>query len=440
MGCHAPNSCTLVKMRIPCIHTGFWLALAALTGLGCAGPASDAPPGQQSITYWRTLSGAAGDAQDKLVTQFNASQNTIRVTAEFQGSYTDLGKKLITAAAAHTGPEVTQLGTYEILQFARSKVLVDLRPFLEGPDGLNTQDWLGTIRDAGAIDGAIYWLPFNVATPILYYNTEAFKSASASAPATWQDFFAIARRLTVKDASGKPQRAGVALWTDMWPYLSAIWSEGGTLTTKDYSRITLNDPVAIRVLTEFQNLVREGAAVVPDTASGGHRSAFKNGRAAMILDSPATFSDILTQSVGFTPAVASYPAGAAGKVYAPGGGGLAMLAVTPESKRPAAWAFMKYLLSPEQLAFFAEESGYAAFSQSAQKAAGAALDDARFAVVREAAPHLVGDFSMNMEPALREPFAEALQKILIDLTDVKATLDDANARAQRHITDNAAKR
>lgn len=221
------------------------------------------------------------------------------------------------------GPEVTQLGTFEILEFYKSGVLVDLKPYLEGPNGIDTSDWPGTMLSAGEFDGGIYWLPFNVAVPVLYYNKDAFEEAGLSdPPKTWDEFFEYARKLTKKDDSGVTQRYGVAYipgWFS-WALTSAIWSEGGELTNKDYTNITLNDSVVVDVLTKFQDLVEEDAAILPDPASGGHRAMFKNGQAAMILDSPAPFSDIMEQSVGFTPGVANYPAGEAGKVYNPGGG------------------------------------------------------------------------------------------------------------------------
>ena len=110
-----------------------------------------------------------------------------------------------------------------------------------------------------------------------------------------------------------------------------------------------------------------------------------------------------------------------------------MLAVTPEDKRAAAWSFIKFMLSPERLAYFAKETGYAAFSASSQRAAGDGLNEPRFAVVRDALPHLRGDFSVTMSPAVRESFLEAAQKILIDLADVKTALDEANAKALQRI-------
>lgn len=384
--------------------------------------------GTTTITYWRTLSGAAGDSQDKIVEQFNASQSDIVVKSEYQGTYSDLATKLIAASAAKSGPDVTQLGTFEIRQFAKSGVLVDLTPYLSGLNRIDRSDWPESMAHAGEVEGGTYWLPFNVAVPTLYYNKDAFSEAGITGPpATWSEFFGAVRKLTKKD------RPGLALWSNTWPLFSMIWSEGGELTTRDYASITLNDPVVVGILTELQLLVREGSVVVPDKASGGHRAAFVNGRAAMILDSQDAFSEVFTQSKGFTPAVANYPAGAKGKVYAPGGGGIAMLSIMPAERRDAAWAFMRYMLAPEQIAEYSSQSGYAAFSKSAQTKMGEKLNDPRFNVIHDALPHIRADFSVNMSPAIRSAFDEAFQNILLQNAEVRQTLDAADVKAEAAI-------
>jgi ABC-type glycerol-3-phosphate transport system substrate-binding protein len=264
--------------------------------------------------------------------------------------------------------------------------------------------------------------------PTFYFDQDAFTEAGLSGPpATWNEFFAAARKLT------KPNRPGVALWGNTWPLFSMIWSEGGELTTGDYTKITLNDPVVVRLFTELQGLVRDGAAVIPDKASGGHRAMFLNGRAAMILDSQDAFSEVFTQAKGFTPGIANYPAGAKGKVYAPGGGGIAMLSITPQERRDVAWEFMRFLLEPEQIAFYAKESGYAAFSSAAQQAMGDTMNDPRYNVIHAALPYVRADFSVNMSPAIRSAFDEAFQKILLQHADVQQTLDAADAKAEAAI-------
>ncbi|MBI4556844.1 MAG: ABC transporter substrate-binding protein [Candidatus Hydrogenedentes bacterium] len=403
---------------------------------GCHAPLSANNSSRVEITYWRTLTGAAGEGQEELVRRFNNSQNEIHVHCEFQGSYSDLAAKLFTAAAAGAGPDVTQLGTFEILQFARAGLLVDLKPYFAGPEAINTKDWPGTISTAGEVEDGLYWLPFNVTVPVLYYNEDAFNAAGLlGPPTTWDDFYLYARKLTVRDDNGVVREAGVALWNITWPLISAIWSEGGKLTTRDYGHITLDDPVVLKVMTEFQTLVREGAALLPDEASGGHRAAFKNGRAAMILDSPAAFQEIFAQAIGFTPMVAAYPAGKNGKVYAPGGGGLVLWAKNPATNRAAAWRFLRFMLSAESLAYYSQQTGYAAFTESAQQVMTNDLKDSRFGVIHDGLRFVRGDFSINMSPSVRNAFDEAFQKIMVDLADVKTTLMEADAKAEHAIAE-----
>ncbi len=410
---------------------GFCLALLCVASCGDSG---DTAGGVTSITYWRTLAGASGEAQDELVRRHNESTPTIQVTSEYQGTYSDLATKLVAATAARSGPDVTQLGTFEIRQFARSGALVDLRSYLDGEDGIDRTDWPATMAQAGEIDGGIYWLPFNVSVPVLYFNEQAFADARIDgAPKTWDAFFAAVRALTVREPDGTVRRHGLALWNITWPLFSMIWSEGGELTTRDYATITLNDPVVVRLLSELQELVREGAVVLPDRASGGHRGAFLNQRAAMILDSQDAFGEIFGADHGFTAGLAVYPSGSAGTVYAPGGGGLAMLATCPESKRAAAWSFIRFMLAPEQIAYYAKQTGYAAYSGRAQAAAGATLAEPRYAVIHSALPNIRADFSVNMSPAIRNAFNEAYQKILVDGASVQETLDAADAKAESGI-------
>jgi sn-glycerol 3-phosphate transport system substrate-binding protein len=413
-----------------------------ITGNTSTAPAvtSATPPGVIELTYWHTLPGVAGQAQDELVARFNASQERIHVTSEFQGNfYTELAANLLTAYGAGSGPQVSQLGTYEILQFTKSGVLVDLKPYLNGADGIDTRDWPQTLLSAGEVNWpkgqkGLYWLPFNIAVPVLYYNRQAFEKAGLpEPPQTWDEFFEDARKLTVRDANGVVQRLGVAYWGISWPMLSAIWSEGGELTNKDYSNITLDDPIAVEVLTRFQDLVKEGAAVLPDEASGGQRGAFKNGRAAMILDSPSIFGEIFEQAVGFTPGVANYPAGKAGRVYAPGAGGLVMLSTTPPEKREAAWQFIKFMLSADSIAYYTRRAGYAAFFTAAQEKAADFLKDERYATIQRGLAYIRADFSINESAAVRNAFEEAWQKIFFQLADVKTTLDEADAKAEAEI-------
>lgn len=61
--------------------------------------------------------------------------------------------------------------------------------------------------------GAIYGVPHNIDTLVMYVNTEILSSAGVDVPSNWNDFIDASRRLTVKDETGKIQTAGAALGT-----------------------------------------------------------------------------------------------------------------------------------------------------------------------------------------------------------------------------------
>lgn len=401
-------------------------------GSGCGQMGTLEPSAATELAYWRTLTGAAGEAQEELVARFNAANPGFQVRSEFQGGYSDLATKLIAAGSSGKGPAVTQLGTFEIRQFAEAGLLVDLRPFLTGEDGLDTSGWPSTMFEAGEVNGGIYWLPFNVTVPVLYCNVDALREAGLSGPPeSWEAFFEYARHLTVRDAAGRVTRHGAAFWDITWPFISMIWSEGGELTDRACANVTLNDPVAVELMMQVQRLVEEGCAIMPSKAAGGHRAAFIGGRAAMILDSPAVYRDMVEANQAFQAVAAPYPAGKAGRVYAPGGGGIAMTAATPPGSRAAAWRFMKFLLSPEALAHFACRSGYLAFTRESREVLGP-LPAERLPLY-QALDFVRADFSVNMSPPVRNSFDWAFQSIVIDRANVRDTLDKADRRAEREI-------
>ncbi len=135
------------NLLLQCL-TSLVLTMLVLTGcVGQVGPGGAASPAGETapeageapevieLTYWHTNPGPAGEAQDELVEMFNESQDSIHVTSEFQGGYSDLATNLLTAFAAGGGPEVTQLGTFEIREFYKSGVIIDVKPFIDGATG-----------------------------------------------------------------------------------------------------------------------------------------------------------------------------------------------------------------------------------------------------------------------------------------------------------------
>lgn len=62
-------------------------------------------------------------------------------------------------------------------------------------------------------NGAIYGVPQNMDTLVMYVNTDILSSGGADVPSNWNDFIDVSRRLTVKDQEGKIITAGAAMGT-----------------------------------------------------------------------------------------------------------------------------------------------------------------------------------------------------------------------------------
>lgn len=409
--------------------------------LSCSKPAqAPEPDAAQTITFWRTLTGPAGDAIDGLIQRFTAEQDAVRVDSVFKGSYDDIASALMVGATRGSGPDVALVGTFEIRQFAEAGILEDLKPLMDGPDGVDTAGWPPTLRAAGEVGEGLYWVPLNVSVPVLYLNEAHLQEAGLSGPPqSWDEFFEYARRLTKRDADGKVIRRGLSLWDITWPLVSLIWSEGGEVTNRDYTNITLDDPATVAVMQRLQALMKEGAADMPAQATGGQRNAFVRGQTAMILDSPAPMADFLeyaqrTPPNVFRPIVAQYPAGKKGRIYAPGGGGLVILKTDDTVRLRAAWAFVRFLLEDRQVADFALQSGYIAYSEGARAFAATTLtENPALRTVQEAAPYIRGDFSINGSPAVRGALDEAVQRILVRGEDPATVLREADAKAEAEV-------
>ena len=66
------------------------------------------------IQFWHSMSGTNGEALDKIVQTYNASQDKIEVVATFQGDYYTSIANAITAIASGNGPDLIQSGSDQV--------------------------------------------------------------------------------------------------------------------------------------------------------------------------------------------------------------------------------------------------------------------------------------------------------------------------------------
>jgi len=97
--------------------------------------------------------------------------------------------------------------------YAAKGVLQNLDPLIKASNLDLTDYWPGAIAST-SYNGSVYGFPRDVGVEVLYYNKDDFDKAKLSYPTdkwTWDDLRKAADALTVKDASGRVTRYGLAM-------------------------------------------------------------------------------------------------------------------------------------------------------------------------------------------------------------------------------------
>jgi len=310
------------------------------------------------ITYWRSLTGASGDAQDELVRQFNESQSDVIVDVQFQGAYAELVQKLQAGLAAGEVPDLVLLDSPFVALFAKEGVLAPLDDFATDPVvGLDLDRFIPGLLQDGYYDGTLYALPLMRSTPLLYFNRDMFQEVGLPdrVPETWDEFKEFCAKLT-KVEGGQPVRFGVSFTmgrtTAHWYLQGAIYAFGGEVSDADFN-ILLTEPEAKAAAQLWQDLV-----FTEKTAMAGIEDAqgdFLNGRVGMVFGSTGSMANLMSRATfqlgaGFMPAQA--------RRMVPVGGSVIAMTSTDKARQAATWEFMKWFTSPENNAYIVEKTGY----------------------------------------------------------------------------------
>src|SRR5688572_14528283 len=148
---------------------------------------------QQEIHFWHALSGALGGELDAVVQRFNESQKDYRVVATHKGSYEDTMIGALAAQRTGAGPHIVQV--YEVgtghMMAARGAYVPAWLVMADAGESLDTKAFLPAVAGYFAdTSGKLLALPFNLSTPILFYNKDVFRKAKLDPerpPKTWYE-------------------------------------------------------------------------------------------------------------------------------------------------------------------------------------------------------------------------------------------------------------
>jgi len=306
---------------------------------------------------WRTRPGGEGeqDTYQKISDALDAEMENVNLSYDPAPSegYED---KLLTELSSGTAPDIIWVPGATFSSYAEKGVFVDLASLIEADPDINTEDFYPVVMDEIVNDGAIYGLPRDVGTMVVYYNVDMFEAAGLQTPRelqeegnwNWDTMYEQALALTTDTESAEDVTWGLSIpfW---WPtYLNFIGQAGGSLFNEDRTACGLNSDATIEAL-EFLNKLyngdEENGPVAP--APGSETDAatmFNTGKLAMHWDGRWTTPTVRKMAT-MNWDVAELPEGPAGQHNFAFWGAYAITTSTEDVD--AAFEVLKALVSAE---------------------------------------------------------------------------------------------
>jgi ABC-type glycerol-3-phosphate transport system substrate-binding protein len=277
---------------------------------------ADAPDGKIHLSYWEKWSGAEENAMQRVVDQFNHSQDRIVVDFLSVGQIT---QKTLLATAGGDPPDVSGIFFPFIAAFKDRNALTPLTGFLQA-DGQTIDQFEGRYAKAyagmGVYQGELWGVPSTPTTTALYWNKDLFQKAGLDPeqpPRTLAELESMSERLTVSDAAGNLKQVGfLPQLAGGWIWAFPEWFGGNMF---DGQHITIGtDPAglkAYRWLGDFST--RYGLENIRRMASSFGSLAtpqdpFMTGQVAILIDGVWRNSYIQQFAPGMNYGVARLPA------------------------------------------------------------------------------------------------------------------------------------
>lgn len=314
-----------------------------------------------TIKWWHALEDQYSETVNKIVDDFNSSQELITVEAEYIGSYTKLNEALVAAHAAGTDlPAITVANTPYVAEYGAGGLTEDLTPYIEASDYDVTDFGDGMIASSKYNDKQVT-LPFLISTQILYYNKDMADEMGITIPEKWVDMDEFLEKTTQYNADGSTKVYGTIMpgW-DQWYFETFYLNNGVKIINDDQVTTDLAGENAMAVTAKIKEWCDKGYTYwtgTADDASSIMRQHFIDGSAFSVVHTSSLYTNYLNQC-DFEIGMAWLPGGESTKDQEIGGSVLLIPSKNDQATKNAAWQFMQYMCSADVNLTWARGTGY----------------------------------------------------------------------------------
>ncbi len=338
------------KKRMLALLVTLVMAVGLLVGCGApkeeqdvgGGDTPDESGGAEAVTiwyYWETEGHQV--ALDKVIKDYNASQDKYEVTAKYV-PFADFKKQLSIGASADELPDVAILDSPDHAAYVEMGIFEDLTGKFDV-----SNYYEGTVNSC-TVDGKLYGVPFGANCLALYYNEDMLKAAECEVPSTWDELKTVAKALTKDNVTGLAL-CSVQNEEGTFNFTPWLWSTGAT-------SYDIDNENGIRALTFIQDLVNEGVMSKEciNWTQGDVMNQFISGNVAMMENGPWQIPTMqaeapeLNWKVTLLPKDSEYASVLGGENYA----------VIKGGNVEGALDFLTYSTSEAQVKYLMDKFGY----------------------------------------------------------------------------------
>ncbi|KNE22342.1 sugar ABC transporter substrate-binding protein [Virgibacillus pantothenticus] len=257
----------------------FIVALLVLSACGNdKASKKDSGSSDDTITVWAM--GEEGKLLKQLTEKFEKENEGIKVDVQAI-PWDSAHDKLLTAVASGNGPDILQLGTTWVPEFAEAGALLDLTEYMEEHPEFAPENYFDGAAEIMQFDDQIVGIPWYVDTRVLYYRTDLLAEVGYDkAPETWEELQDAAKKLA--DRGEDQYGLDIDQNDQITPFIFA-WQNGYDANLKE-NKLNFDTPEFIGAMEYYTSFFKEGSSQVEQGED--IIQAFANGKKPMFFSGP----------------------------------------------------------------------------------------------------------------------------------------------------------
>ena len=186
---------------------------------------------KENIVFWHAMSGEGQKTLEKIVNDYNNSQDKVHVDAIFQGSYEEAIVKFKAVSGTKEAPNLVQMNDISTSFMYRSGAIIPMSNFIEKDSNFDENKLEDVLLNYYRINDKLYSMPFYSSTAILLYNKDVFKEVGLDlekAPTSYKEVEDFSRKLVKKNSNNVVDRYGFSIISYAW-FIEQLLANDNTL-------------------------------------------------------------------------------------------------------------------------------------------------------------------------------------------------------------------